>query len=59
MFIVCAAELDAVKNKLMEEGDDLKIRQKAGSFTVKAHKNGYFMAIRLSIDDDYPTVEVK
>ena len=59
MFIVCAAELDAVRNKLMEEGDDIKIRQKTGSFIVKAYKNGYFMAIKLSISDDYPTLECK
>lgn len=59
MFIVCADELDAVKNRLMEKGDEIKIKQKAGTFQVTAHKNGYFMNLKFSITDDYPQSNAK
>jgi hypothetical protein len=59
MFIVCADELDAVKSRLLEEGDEIKIRQKAGSFQLTAHKNGYYMNLKFSVTDDYPQSNVK
>ena len=59
MFIVCADELDAVKSRLLEEGDEIKIKQKAGSFQVTANKNGYFMNLKFSVTDDYPQTNVK
>ena len=59
MFIVCADELDAVKSKLLEEGDEIKIKQKAGSFQLTAHKNGYYMNLKFSVTDDYPETNAK
>ena len=59
MFIVCAAELDTIKTQLLKEGDEIKIRQKAGSFLVNAHKNGYFMNVKMSVSDDYPREPVR
>ena len=59
MFIVCAAELDAIKTKLLEDGDEIKIKQKAGSFQVNVHKNGYFMNVKMSVSDDYPRESVR
>jgi len=58
MFIVCAAELDTVKRSFLEDGDEIKIKQKAGSFHVNANKNGYFMNFKMSITDDYPVTNV-
>ena len=58
MFIVCAAELDSIKRNLLKDGDEIKIKQKAGSFHVNVHKNGYFMNLKMSITDDYPLTDV-
>lgn len=59
MFIVCAAELDSIKTQLLGEGDEIKIRQKAGSFLVNVHQNDYFMHVKMSVSDDYPRESVR
>lgn len=59
MFIVCAAELDSIKKQLLGKGDDLKIKQKAGSFTVSVKKKGYHMTLKFSVDDDYPKTNAR
>lgn len=55
MFSVCAGEIDQVKNGLIDsDKDELKLKQKSGSFIVKCHQKQYFMELKMSITDDYP-----
>lgn len=59
MFINCAEELDNIKKRFFEKGDEIKIRQKSGVFILKVHKNSYFMNLKMAITDSYPLEQVR
>ena len=59
MFINCAEELDCIKKRFLDKGDEIKIRQKSGVFTLKVHKNKYFMNLKMSVTDVYPLEQVR
>ena len=40
-FIVCSEELSYIKKQLLREGDELKVKQKAGSLHYVAHQGRY------------------
>ena len=42
-FIVSSDELSYIKKQLLREGDDLKIKQKAGSLHYRASQGRYAM----------------
>ena len=37
-FIVCSEELNYIKKELHREGDELKVKQKAGTLLYKAYE---------------------
>lgn len=43
-FIVCSEELSHVKKQLLREGDELKVKQKAGSLHYIARQARYVWA---------------
>lgn len=38
-FIVCSEELSYIKKQLLRDGDELKVKQKAGSLHYRAHQD--------------------
>lgn len=58
-FIVCPDELAHIKKELFREGDQLRVKQKAGVIHYKACQGNYFMEFRLAVPARYPTAHVE
>lgn len=46
-FIVCSDELSFIKKQLQREGDEVKVKQKAGVIQYKACQERYVSTLRL------------
>jgi hypothetical protein len=57
-FVVCPEELSHVKKDLYREGDELRVKQKAGSIVYRAAEGGYFVNFQLTIPQNYPASQV-
>ena len=53
-FLVCSEELNFIKKELCRDGDDLKVKQKAGVLHYKAYEGKYFIDFKLSVPNEYP-----
>jgi len=58
-LLVCADEVSKIKKNLVQEQDDFKVKQKAGVITYKMSCNKYYLHVKMSIPDLYPTESVK
>ncbi|XP_054267526.1 uncharacterized protein LOC128989614 [Macrosteles quadrilineatus] len=55
----CYDEVVTLKNKLVSETDELKVRQKTSSLSLKVSQDGYFLKTKISVPDDYPLASVR
>ena len=46
-FVVCSDELSFIKKQLQREGDEVKVKQKAGVIQYKAYQERYASTLRL------------
>ncbi len=58
-FIVCPEELAHIKKELFREGDQLRVKQKAGVIYYRACQGRYFMDFRLTVPPEYPAQHVE
>ncbi len=58
-FIVCPEELAHIKKELFREGDQLRVKQKAGVIYYRACQGQYFMDFRLTVPPEYPEQHVE
>jgi hypothetical protein len=58
-FIVCSEEINYIKNNIVREGDELKLKHKAGGIYYKAYQDRYFMEFKLTVPFDYPSTHVQ
>ncbi|XP_035825482.1 uncharacterized protein LOC101862840 [Aplysia californica] len=54
---VCSDEISAVK-KLLNDSDDVKLKQKTSQIVLKVCQEQYFVGLRISVPDDYPAKQV-
>jgi len=54
----CSKEINDVKKNILEENDELKIRQKDSAVVVKASQGKYTFSYKITVPDDYPVQPV-
>ncbi|XP_066585335.1 uncharacterized protein [Prorops nasuta] len=52
-LICCYDEITELK-KILQEGDELKLRQKTSAINLKVNQGLYYFKVRLAIPDNYP-----
>lgn len=57
-LLVCSDEISKVKKKLFEEQDELKIKQKTGVVDYRMAAKKYFLHVKLTVPDLYPSQSV-
>lgn len=57
-LLVCADEISKIKKTLVQEQDEFKVKQKAGVITYKMICKKYFLHVKLTVPDLYPTESV-
>ncbi|XP_029658259.1 uncharacterized protein LOC115232497 [Octopus sinensis] len=55
---VCSSEISEIKRNMLEECDEIKLRQKASQIIIKAHQENYFLHFKVSVPIDYPKTQV-
>lgn len=55
---VCSSEISEIKRNMLEECDEIKLRQKASQIIIKAHQENYFLHFKISVPVDYPKTQV-
>lgn len=58
-FIACSDEVVYIKKELIGEQDDLKLKQKSGIVYMTIRQNKYFLSVKLSVPDNYPSDAVR
>lgn len=53
-LIVCSEEISQIRKKIVQEQDDFKVKQKAGTINYKIISKRYFLHVKLTIPDNYP-----
>ena len=54
-LLVCSDEISKVKKNLVEEQDDFKVKQKTGVIDYRIAAKKYFLHVKLTVPDQYPT----
>lgn len=54
-FSVCSEELTYIKKHIVSEGDKIVTKSKAGVIVITVNQDNYFMKLRFSIPDAYPS----
>ncbi|XP_064617730.1 LOW QUALITY PROTEIN: uncharacterized protein LOC135481891 [Liolophura sinensis] len=50
----CSEEISLIKKELLDDGDELKLKQKNSQIVLRIRKKKYFMNFRVNVPDDYP-----
>lgn len=58
-LLVCADEISRVKKDIVQEQDEFKVKQKTGVVTYKIACKKYYLHVKLTVPDLYPTESVK
>ncbi|XP_023931502.1 uncharacterized protein LOC106155069 [Lingula anatina] len=51
---VCSEEISFIKKDLLQDCDDIKLKQKLSQIILKVKKDQYFMNFKITIPDNYP-----
>lgn len=54
----CYDEISSIKKDLLTSVDELKLKQKTSTITLKINQNSYFLKAKLSVPDEYPSQAV-
>jgi len=55
----CSGEINDIKKNVLQEGDEIKLRQKDSAVIVKASQGKYTFSYKLIVPDNYPVEPVK
>jgi len=53
-LFVCSEEISQVKKEIVQEQDEFRVKQKAGTINYKINSKRYFLHVKLSVPDNYP-----
>ncbi|XP_067124697.1 uncharacterized protein [Centruroides vittatus] len=56
---VCSEEITNIKKELIDKQDELKLKQKNSSISLRVFQDLYFLAIKITIPENYPLKQIE
>lgn len=55
----CYDEISEIKKDLLSEGDEIKLRQKNSTVSLRVCLGKYYLRTKIRVPDDYPIISVR
>ena len=51
---VCSEEISNIKRRVLQENDEIRLKQKTSQVVIKLKQDAYHLNARLTVPNDYP-----
>ena len=51
---VCSEEISNIKKRVLQENDEIRLKQKTSQVVIKLKQDAYYLNARLTVPNDYP-----